>query len=185
MEVRAKTVVVAGAARGVGRAPAEGFGRDGGHIVLLDVNCADLAITRGQLQDRGITAPDYTVDVGSESQEAAESNFLHGVVVLVTHGPGVVARHFHTLATCCRIGHAHQLLHRHLCAVVETEQPTVGHCHIDRHDEIALSDDDRCERMSLRRRRVFLNRHFGDLGHSYYRRRRWSDRRGGYRCLWG
>ncbi len=54
MEVRAKTVVVAGAARGVGRALAEGFGRDGGHIALLDVNCADLVVTRGQLQDRGL-----------------------------------------------------------------------------------------------------------------------------------
>ena len=67
MDSIGKTFVITGAARGIGRALAERFGRDGGHIALLDVNAADLAVTRAALEEAGITARDYTVDVASET----------------------------------------------------------------------------------------------------------------------
>jgi len=67
MESIGRTFVVTGAARGIGRALAERFGRDGGHIALLDANASDLAMTRAELEKAGVTARDYTVDVASES----------------------------------------------------------------------------------------------------------------------
>jgi len=56
MESIGRTFVVTGAARGIGRALAERFGRDGGHIALLDANASDLAMTRAELEKAGVTA---------------------------------------------------------------------------------------------------------------------------------
>jgi NAD(P)-dependent dehydrogenase (short-subunit alcohol dehydrogenase family) len=46
MQVTEKTVVITGGGRGIGRALAERFGRDGARVALLDVNAADLETTR-------------------------------------------------------------------------------------------------------------------------------------------
>ena len=78
MELQGKTVLITGAARGIGRALAERFGCDGGHIALLDVNADDLRATRTALEDRGITARDYTVDVTSEDQVSAAMEAVAG-----------------------------------------------------------------------------------------------------------
>ena len=41
MQLTKKTVVITGGGRGIGRALAERFGRDGARVALLDVNTAD------------------------------------------------------------------------------------------------------------------------------------------------
>jgi 3-oxoacyl-[acyl-carrier protein] reductase len=71
MQVHGKTIVITGAARGIGRAIAERFGRDGAHIALLDLNPADLESTRSVLSGAGVLARSYAVNVSSEEQVIA------------------------------------------------------------------------------------------------------------------
>ncbi|HEY4211477.1 MAG TPA: SDR family oxidoreductase [Steroidobacteraceae bacterium] len=71
MDIKGKTVVITGAGRGIGRALAERFGRDGGHIALFDVSAGDVRSTREALEAAGATARDYTVDVTSEAAVAS------------------------------------------------------------------------------------------------------------------
>ena len=54
MEIAQKTVVITGGGRGIGRALAERFGRDGARLALLDVNGADLETTRAALNSMGV-----------------------------------------------------------------------------------------------------------------------------------
>ncbi len=93
MQVQGKTVVITGAARGIGRALAERFGRDGGHIALLDVNADDLQRTRRELEAQGVAVRDYAVDVASEAQvsaamEAIASDF--GSLDVLVNNAGII-----------------------------------------------------------------------------------------------
>jgi 3-oxoacyl-[acyl-carrier protein] reductase len=71
MQVTDKTVVVTGAGRGIGRAVAERFGREGAHVALLDVNSADLDSTRAALAAAGVVARSYEVNVADEEDVVA------------------------------------------------------------------------------------------------------------------
>ena len=71
MQVSEKTVVITGGGRGIGRALAERFGRDGAHVALLDVNAADLETTRAALEGAGIVARSYEVNVAVEAEVIA------------------------------------------------------------------------------------------------------------------
>jgi 3-oxoacyl-[acyl-carrier protein] reductase len=71
MQVTDKTVVVTGAGRGIGRALAERFGREGAHVALLDVNAADLDSTRSALAATGVVARSYEVNVADEEDVVA------------------------------------------------------------------------------------------------------------------
>jgi len=71
MQVQGRTIVVTGAARGIGRAIAERFGRAGGHLALLDLNAADLESTRTELEASGLVARGYALDVSAEEQVVA------------------------------------------------------------------------------------------------------------------
>ncbi len=71
MQVTDKTVVITGGGRGIGRAVAERFAREGARIALLDVNADDLAATRSALQAAGVTARSYEVNVAVEEQVIA------------------------------------------------------------------------------------------------------------------
>jgi 3-oxoacyl-[acyl-carrier protein] reductase len=71
MQVTDKTVVVTGAGRGIGRALAERFGREGAHVALLDVNAADLDSTRSALAAAGVVARSYEVNVADEEDVIA------------------------------------------------------------------------------------------------------------------
>lgn len=68
MQIKDKTVVITGAARGIGRALAVRFARQGANIALLDLSAADLAAATKQCTDLGVRASPYAVDVGSEAQ---------------------------------------------------------------------------------------------------------------------
>jgi 3-oxoacyl-[acyl-carrier protein] reductase len=71
MQVTEKTVVITGGGRGIGRAVAERLGRDGARVALLDVNAADLEITRAALAASGIAARSYVVNVAIEDEVIA------------------------------------------------------------------------------------------------------------------
>ena len=68
MQLKGKTVVVTGAARGIGRALAEEFASQGANLALLDVNLADIGATTAACVARGATARAYAASVSQEAQ---------------------------------------------------------------------------------------------------------------------
>jgi 3-oxoacyl-[acyl-carrier protein] reductase len=68
MQIKDKTIVVTGAARGIGRALAVRFAGQGANVALLDLNAADLEPAARQCTALGVRALAYTVDVSSETQ---------------------------------------------------------------------------------------------------------------------
>jgi 3-oxoacyl-[acyl-carrier protein] reductase len=71
MQLTHKTVAITGGGRGIGRALAERFGRDGAQVALLDVNAADLETTRSALEAAGVVARSYQVNVAVEEEVVA------------------------------------------------------------------------------------------------------------------
>ena len=71
MQLTHKTVAITGGGRGIGRALAERFGRDGAQVALLDVNAADLETTRSALEAAGVAARSYHVNVAVEEEVVA------------------------------------------------------------------------------------------------------------------
>jgi 3-oxoacyl-[acyl-carrier protein] reductase len=71
MQLTHKTVAITGGGRGIGRALAERFGRDGAQVALLDVNAADLETTRSALEAAGVVARGYQVNVAVEEEVVA------------------------------------------------------------------------------------------------------------------
>jgi 3-oxoacyl-[acyl-carrier protein] reductase len=67
MQIRDKTIVITGAARGIGRALAGRFAGQGANIALLDLNAADLEPAAAQCAALGVRASAYAVDVSSEA----------------------------------------------------------------------------------------------------------------------
>ncbi len=89
MLIAEKTVVITGGGRGIGRALAERFGRDGARLALIDVNAADLETTRTALESAGIPARVYEANVAIEDQVVAAMDRivsdLGGVHVLINN----------------------------------------------------------------------------------------------------
>ena len=66
MELKSRTAVITGATRGIGRAIALSFARDGANIALLDLDEQALEDTRQQCSAHGVTARAYTASVAKE-----------------------------------------------------------------------------------------------------------------------
>jgi 3-oxoacyl-[acyl-carrier protein] reductase len=71
MNLQDKLVVITGSGRGIGRAMALAFAERGAHVALVDLNAADLEITRDQCSARGVTARTYVCNVSQEAHVIA------------------------------------------------------------------------------------------------------------------
>jgi 3-oxoacyl-[acyl-carrier protein] reductase len=71
VQVTQKTIVITGAGRGIGRALADRFASRGANIALLDLNAADLEVTRALCASRGVQARCYVTDVTAEDNVSA------------------------------------------------------------------------------------------------------------------
>jgi len=68
MELKTKTLLVTGAARGLGAAIAKGLAARGANLALIDVDEAGLASTRDACESLGVTARSYGANVANEQQ---------------------------------------------------------------------------------------------------------------------
>ena len=72
-----KRVIVSGAAGGLGRAFAEGFGKAGARVIVADINASGALATAAQMRDAGIEAHGVEVDVTDRSSCLALAGFTH------------------------------------------------------------------------------------------------------------
>jgi 3-oxoacyl-[acyl-carrier protein] reductase len=87
VDVRGKTILVTGAGRGIGRAVALHFARQGAQLALLDLNAPDATETRALCQRAGARAHTYLADtsrepdvIGALDQVGADFGHLDGLV---------------------------------------------------------------------------------------------------------
>ena len=66
MELRGKTVLITGAARGLGAAMARALAARGAHLALVDLEAASLEGTRAECAAAGVTVRSYAADVAAE-----------------------------------------------------------------------------------------------------------------------
>jgi 3-oxoacyl-[acyl-carrier protein] reductase len=87
-----KVVLVTGSAGGLGRGFALGFGREGAHLVLADVNVAGMEETAAMLRDRGATSSIHQVDLAIEHDIhafAANVKNLHPRIDVLINNAGL------------------------------------------------------------------------------------------------
>ena len=93
MQIRDKTIVITGAARGIGRALAQRFAGQGANIALFDLNAADLEPVAAQCTALGVRASSYAVDVSSEAQVSDALDLVvrdFGALDVIVNNAGIV-----------------------------------------------------------------------------------------------
>jgi 3-oxoacyl-[acyl-carrier protein] reductase len=93
MQIKGKTIVITGAARGIGRALAARFAGQGANIALLDLKAADLEPAVKQCKALGVRALAYAVDVSAETQVSAALDEVvrdFGALDVIINNAGIV-----------------------------------------------------------------------------------------------
>src|SRR5215469_3962019 len=93
MQIKDKTIVITGAARGIGRALAVRFAGQGANIALLDLNAGDLEAAREQCAALGVQARSYAVNVSVEDQVSATLDRVvqdFGALDVIVNNAGIV-----------------------------------------------------------------------------------------------
>jgi 3-oxoacyl-[acyl-carrier protein] reductase len=93
MQIKNKTVVITGAARGIGRALAVRFASQGANVALLDLNASDLEPAVQQCAAFGVRAQAYAVNVSIEEQISAALDRVvadFGALDVIVNNAGIV-----------------------------------------------------------------------------------------------
>lgn len=93
MQIKDKTIVITGAARGIGRAMAARFASQGAQIALLDRNAADLDAATKQCAAFGVRAAAYAADVSSEAEVSSTLDQVvrdFGALDVIVNNAGIV-----------------------------------------------------------------------------------------------
>jgi 3-oxoacyl-[acyl-carrier protein] reductase len=93
LQLKNKTVVVTGGARGIGKAIAAAFAERGARIALLDVNADDLEATRSGLAERGCSVTAHTLNVAKEDdviRACDEVVATHGRFDVLVNNAGII-----------------------------------------------------------------------------------------------
>lgn len=93
MQVKDKTIVITGAARGIGRALAARFATQGANVALLDLNAVDLEPAVKQCVALGVRAEAYPVNVSAENQVSAALDKVvrdFGSLDVIVNNAGIV-----------------------------------------------------------------------------------------------
>jgi all-trans-retinol dehydrogenase (NAD+) len=87
-----KRVLITGAASGIGKAVATRFGREGAHLLLVDLNAPQLESTAADLRRQGRTPETWTVDICDTSaiQAMRDSVRATGPIDVLVNNAGVV-----------------------------------------------------------------------------------------------
>jgi 3-oxoacyl-[acyl-carrier protein] reductase len=93
MQLKAKTVVVTGGGRGIGREIAKTFAARGANIAVLDMNPADLEQCCAECAALGVTARSYVVNVTREAEVIAAMDRIvadFGSLDVIVNNAGIV-----------------------------------------------------------------------------------------------
>jgi NAD(P)-dependent dehydrogenase (short-subunit alcohol dehydrogenase family) len=90
-ELKGRTVLVTGAASGIGHCLALEFAREGCDLVLVDINPAGLKSTEGEVRELGRNASAYTVDITDPAQVGALADKVDIDVLVNCAGTSVTA----------------------------------------------------------------------------------------------
>ena len=93
MQLKAKTVVVTGGGRGIGREIARTFAARGANIAVLDMNPADLEQSCAECAALGVTVRSYVVNVTREAEVIAAMDRIvadFGSLDVIVNNAGIV-----------------------------------------------------------------------------------------------